>query len=106
VEIKKPENLPDYKIELNEGFKIKVGKSDPCHIRINSPNIADKHSEIYYKDHNFYFKNCHPNYTSWIRLSQKSMPSDIFRLSVGEIFRLSSKKVFTVENITNELTKK
>lgn len=97
AEIKKPENFPDYKISLKEGFKIKIGRSEKCHIRINIPSIAEKHSEISYKNGEFYFKNFHTSLSSWHRLSPKAVRSDPIRLCKGDIFRLSSKKSFLVE---------
>lgn len=42
---------------------------------------------------------------SWLRLSPKSVKSEAFKLEVGDIFRLSSKKSYIVESITNELLK-
>lgn len=97
VEIVKPDNLPDYKISLKEGFKIKIGKSDQANIKINNSTMADKHAEIYYKECCFYFKGCHQSLPSWQKLSPKSVKSEPFKLKPGDIFRLSGKKSFLVD---------
>lgn len=90
-------NLPDYKISVRDNFKIKIGKSENCHFRIDIPSLAEKHAEIYYRDGVFSFRDC-SGFSSgcWRRLSQRSIRSEGFKLSKGDIFRLSSKKSFYI----------
>ena len=76
AEVKKPENLADYKISVRDNFKIKIGRSEQCHIRIDIPSLAEKHAEIFYRDGIFSFRDC-SGYSSgsWKRLSQRSIRS-------------------------------
>lgn len=70
AEVKKPENIPNYKVPLRDNYKIKIGRSEECHIRIDLPSIADKHAEIYYRNEIFSYKDCsRVNLGSWKRLS-------------------------------------
>lgn len=95
--------MPDFRVVLKEGYKIKIGRSDKCNIQVNNNTLADRHSEICYKDCTFYFKNCSMKYMSWLRLSPKSIRSENFKIIKGDIFRLSSKKSFLVESIVDDI---
>lgn len=90
---------------MKDGFKFKIGRDDGCHIKINNQTLGDRHSEIMYKDGNFQFRNKSQKYVSWLRLSPKSLPSQNFKIDVGDIFRLSSRKSFLIEGIVNSFEK-
>ena len=94
AEVIKPENYPDYKISLREGYKVEIGRSEKCHIRINNSALADRHAEIYYQHGDFVLKNHQAKNGIWRRLSKKSVKSEPLKLKKGDVFRLCFKKSF------------
>ena len=83
---------------------MRIGKAEKSHIRLTNQSISSYHAEIKYEQGKFIMYDCNTRTGTWLRLSSKGVRSPDRKLTKYDIFRISSKKTFYLEHITDAIT--
>lgn len=100
IEFKKPDNELPYRAILKSNNVVRIGKSDKCHIVLGSQSLSSYHAEIKYLDGRFLMYDCNTRTGTWLRLSSRGNRSADFRLAPLDIIRISSKKTFVIQEVS------
>jgi pSer/pThr/pTyr-binding forkhead associated (FHA) protein len=99
-EFKKPENEPPYRAILKNNNTVRIGKAENSHIKLSNQSISSYHAQIKYEQGRFLMYDCNTRTGTWLRLSGKGLRSADRRLSKLDIIRISSKKTFLIQDLT------
>jgi pSer/pThr/pTyr-binding forkhead associated (FHA) protein len=102
-EFKKPDNEPPYRAILKNNNTVRIGKAENSHIKLNNQSISSYHAQIKYEEGRFLMYDCNTRTGTWLRLSSKGVRSADRKLSKLDIVRISSKKTFLIQDVTERI---
>lgn len=79
---------------------MRFGKAENSHIKLNNQSISAYHAQIKFEEGKFIMYDCNTRTGTWLRLSSKGVRSADRKLSKMDIIRISSKKTFLVQDMT------